>query len=320
MQRYMIRRLLLMVPTLFGVTFTVFLMVRAVPGDVTTQILGEFGATDKETKEQILKDFSLDKNPAIQYVNWITDLAQFDFGKSIISGRTVTSELSNRLPVTFELSILAILVSLSIALPVGIMSAIRQDSWMDYVGRSFAIGLLAIPGFWVGLVLITMAGRYFQWGVPPRTYIPITDDPIGNLKMMAMPAIILGSGLSGGVMRFTRSAMLEVLRQDYIRTARAKGLKPAKIILKHALRNAMIPPVTLLGLQFALLIGGAVVTENVFARPGLGTMLVDAVLTKDMPLVQALIVYKTGAYVFINVIIDLLYGIIDPRVRLERAS
>lgn len=315
MQRYMIRRLLLMVPTLFGVTFVVFLMVRAVPGDVTTQILGEFGATDQETKKQILKEFSLDQNIALQYVNWIGDLARFDFGKSIISGRTVTSELSGRLPVTFELSILAIMVSLSIALPIGIMSAIRQDTWMDYVGRSFAIGLLAIPGFWVALVLITLAGRYFQWGVPPRTYIPLTEDPIGNLKMLAMPAILLGSGLSGGVMRFTRSAMLEVLRQDYIRTAWAKGLRERVIIVRHAMRNALIPVITVVGLQLPILVGGTVITESVYNIPGMGRYYVTSITSLDYPPIQAVNVIVALVVVFANFSIDLLYSVLDPRIR-----
>jgi len=315
MQRYIARRLLLMIPTLFGVTFIVFIMVRAVPGDVVDLIAGDFGAADPEAKAALRKEFSLDDNVALQYVNWIGDLARLDFGKSIISDRSVTSELSHRLPVTFELSFLAILVSLSIAIPIGIASAIRQDSWVDYVGRSFAIGLLAIPGFWIALVLITMAGRYFNWGVPPRSYIGFTEDPISNLKAMAMPALILGSGLSGGVMRFTRSAMLETLRQDYIRTAWSKGLPERAIIIRHALRNALIPVVTVVGLQLPILVGGTVIIESVYSIPGMGRFYVSSVNSLDYPPIQAINIIIALIVVFANFGVDLLYSVLDPRIR-----
>ncbi|HQW51841.1 MAG TPA: ABC transporter permease, partial [Tepidiformaceae bacterium] len=281
MQRYIARRLLLMIPTLLGVTFVVFVMVRAVPGDVIDQILGDFGAGDRETKEALLKEYSLDGNIAVQYVRWLGDLATFDFGKSIISNRTVVSELQNRLPVTLELSILAIICSLTIALPIGIISAIRQDTIIDYVCRSLAISLLAVPGFWVGLMLITMAGKYFTWGVPPKNYIEFTADPIGNLRMLAMPAIILGAGLSGGVMRFTRSTMLEVLRQDYVRTAWSKGLRERVIITRHVMRNALIPVVTVVGLQLPILVGGTVIIETVYSIPGMGRYYVASVNQLD---------------------------------------
>ncbi|MCL4242115.1 MAG: ABC transporter permease, partial [Dehalococcoidia bacterium] len=199
MQRYLLRRLLLMVPTLIGVSFVVFVIVRAVPGDIVDLISGDFGAADPAVKEAIRKDFGLEGNIVSQYVRWLGDIVQLDMGKSLISGRTVTSELSNRMPVTFQLGIMAICFSLLIAVPIGIISAIRQDTWADYAGRSFAIGLLAAPGFWIAILLISMAGRYFKWGVPPATYIEFTDNPIGNIKLMLMPAIILGGGLSGSV-------------------------------------------------------------------------------------------------------------------------
>lgn len=315
MQRYIARRLLLMIPTLFGVTFIVFIMVRAVPGDVVDLIAGDFGAADPAAKAALRKEFSLDDNVALQYVNWIGDLARLDFGKSIISDRAVTSELSHRLPVTFELSFLAILVSLSIAIPIGIASAIRQDSWVDYVGRSFAIGLLAIPGFWIALVLITMAGRYFNWGVPPRSYIGFTESPISNLKAMAVPALILGSGLSGGVMRFTRSAMLETLRQDYIRTAWSKGLPERAIIIRHALRNALIPVITVVGLQLPILVGGTVIIESVYSIPGMGRFYVSSVNSLDYPPIQAINIIIALIVVFANFGVDLLYSVLDPRIR-----
>ncbi|MBK7329658.1 MAG: ABC transporter permease [Dehalococcoidia bacterium] len=315
MQRYIARRLLLMIPTLLGVTFVVFVMVRAVPGDVIDQILGDFGAGDRETKEALLKEYSLDGNIAVQYVRWLGDLATFDFGKSIISNRTVVSELQNRLPVTLELSLLAIICSLTIALPIGIISAIRQDTIIDYVCRSLAISLLAVPGFWVGLMLITMAGKYFTWGVPPKNYIEFTADPIGNIRMLAMPAIILGAGLSGGVMRFTRSTMLEVLRQDYVRTAWSKGLRERVIITRHVMRNALIPVVTVVGLQLPILVGGTVIIETVYSIPGMGRYYVASVNQLDYPVIQAINVIVALVVVFANLGVDLIYSVLDPRIR-----
>ena len=315
MQRYIARRVLLMIPTLLGVTFVVFVMVRAVPGDVIDQILGDFGAGDSATKEALRKEYSLDGNIATQYVTWLGDVARFDFGKSIISDRSVIGELKNYLPVTLELSVLAIFFSLLIALPIGIISAIRQDTFIDYICRSFAISLLALPGFWIGLMLITMAGRYFTWGVPPRSYIAFSDDPIGNIRMLAVPAMILGAGLSGGVMRFTRSTMLEVLRQDYVRTAWSKGLRERVIITRHVLRNALIPVVTVVGLQLPILVGGTVIIETVYSIPGMGRFYVSSVAQLDYPVIQAINVLVALVVVFANLGVDLVYSLLDPRIR-----
>jgi len=251
----------------------------------------------------------------VQYVRWMSDVLRFDLGKSILSSRTVTSELENRLPVTFELGLLAIFFSMLVAIPIGIISAIRQDSWADYVGRSFAIGLIAIPGFWVGTLLITFAGRYFTWGVPPKSYVDFTDNPIGNLRMMIVPAMILGAGLSGGVMRFTRSTMLETLRQDYIRTAWSKGLRERVIIVRHALRNALIPVVTVIGLQLPLLVGGTVIIEQVYSIPGMGRYYITAVNTHDYPVIQGINLIVAAVVVFANLGVDVLYSILDPRIR-----
>jgi peptide/nickel transport system permease protein len=315
MQRYILRRLLLMIPTLLGVTFVVFIVVRAVPGDVVDQILGEYGAGDEATKRALLEEYSLDGNVAEQYVRWLGNIIQFDFGKSVISDRSVMGELQNYLPVTLELSLMAIFFSLLIAVPVGIISAIRQDTWLDYVCRSFAIGLLAIPSFWIGLMLITMAGRYFTWGVPPRSYIAFTDDPIGNVRMLMVPAMILGAGLSGGVMRFTRSTMLEVLRQDYVRTAWSKGLRERVIITRHVMRNALIPVVTVVGLQLPVLVGGTVIIEQVYSIPGMGRFYVSAVQQQDYPVIQAINVLVALVVVCANLSVDLIYSVLDPRIR-----
>ena len=315
MQRYILRRLLLMIPTLIGVSFVVFLIVRAVPGDVVDLNAGDFGAADPATKEALRKEFGLEGNIVAQYVRWLGDIVQFDLGKSLISGRTVTSELQSRLPVTFQLGLMAIFFSLLIAVPIGIISAVRQDTWADYLGRSFAIGLLAAPGFWLAILLISMAGRYFTWGVPPATYVEFTDDPIANLKLMFMPALILGGGLSGSVMRFTRSTMLETLRQDYIRTAWSKGLQERVIIVRHAMRNALIPVVTVVGLQLPILVGGTVIIESVYAIPGMGRYYIAAIDSKDYPVIQGINIIVAIVVVFSNLGVDLLYSVIDPRIR-----
>jgi len=315
MQRYILRRLLLMVPTLLGVTFVVFVIVRAVPGDVVDLVLGEFGAGDQATKEAIRKEFGLEGNIVVQYIRWLGDIVRFDLGNSLISNREVTSELRNRLPVTFQLGAMAIFFSLAIAIPVGVISAIRQDTWADYLGRSFAIGLLAAPNFWIAILLISLAARYFQWGVPPAKYIPFGEDPIGNLKLMFMPALILGGALSGSVMRFTRSSMLEVLRQDYIRTAWAKGLRERVIIVRHAMRNALIPVVTVVGLQLPVLVGGTVIIETVYSIPGMGRYYVSSIDQKDYPVIQAVNIVVALVVVFANLTVDVLYSVIDPRIR-----
>ncbi|MBI5949602.1 MAG: ABC transporter permease [Chloroflexi bacterium] len=315
MQRYLVRRLLLMIPTLLGVTFVVFVMIRAVPGDIVTLIAGDYGAANPETKAALLKEYQLDDNIPTQYARWLGELARFDLGKSIISDRTVGSELKTRLPVTFELGIMALFFSVVIAVPIGIISAVRQDTPVDYAGRSFAIGLLAAPGFWIAIMLITLAGRYFTWGVPPKTYIFIQDNPLGNIRMMLVPALILGGGLSGSVMRFTRSTMLETLRQDYIRTAWSKGLRERSVIVRHALRNALIPVVTVIGLQLPILVGGTVIIESVYSIPGMGRYYITSVNNHDYPVIQGINILVAAIVVFTNLGVDMLYSVLDPRIR-----
>jgi peptide/nickel transport system permease protein len=315
MQRYILRRILLMIPTLLGVTLVVFFLVRSIPGDVTDLFSGNYGAQTPEQKAALQKEFGLDKNIPAQYVEWLGKTVRFDFGDSLISARSVNSELSGKLPITLELGVLAIFFSLIIAIPVGVISAIRQDTAVDYAGRSFAIGLLAIPGFWLGTILITLAGRYFIWGVPPTQYVGITENPIANLKLMAVPAFILGGGLSGGVMRFTRSSMLEVLRQDYIRTAWSKGLRERSIVIRHALRNALIPVITVIGLQLPILVGGSVIIEQVYSIPGMGRYYISAVDQHDYPVIQAINILVASVVVFTNLGVDVLYSVLDPRIR-----
>lgn len=304
-----------MIPTLLGVTMVVFTIVRAVPGDVVDQITGDYGAADPAVKEALRKEYSLDGNIAAQYVEWLGNIVQFDMGSSILSNRTVTSELSSRLPVTLELGLLAMMFSLLIAVPIGILSAIRQDTAADYMGRSLAIGLLAVPGFWVAILVITLAGRYFSWAVPPKSYIAFTDNPIGNLRMLWFPALILGAGLSGSVMRFTRSAMLETLRQDYIRTAWAKGLRERVVVVRHAMRNALIPVITVVGLQLPILVGGTVLIESIYSIPGMGRYYIAAVNSQDYPVIQAINLLVACMVVFANLGVDVMYSVLDPRIR-----
>jgi len=315
MQRYIIRRIVLMIPTLFGLTFLVFVMVRLVPGDIVALIAGDFGATSPEVRAAILADFGLDKNVPQQYVLWLGDLLRLDLGQSLISGRTVTSELSNRLPVTLELGLIALLFTVAVGIPVGIISAVRQNSASDYIGRSFAVGMLAAPNFWIALILIALAGRYFRWGVPPAVYVGITENPISNIKFMLVPAFILGASGSGGIMRFTRTAMLEVLRQDYIRTARSKGLMERVVIIRHALRNALIPVVTVIGLGIPGLVGGSVIIEAVYSIPGMGRYYLSSIQQLDFPVVQAINLVSALVVLFGNLVVDISYSWLNPRIR-----
>ena len=304
-----------MIPTLLGLSIVVFTMIRVVPGDVVALIAGDYGAVDPETKQAILADLNLDGNIVSQYVRWSQQIVTGDLGTSIISGRTVTSELSTRLPVTFELGLLAIIVSTIVAVPIGVISAIRQNSSADYVGRSLAIGFLAAPNFWIAILLITAASHYFTWGVPSTTYTRLLDDPITNVKFMALPAILLGMGLSGSVMRYTRSAVLEVMRQDYVRTAHAKGLGERVVVVRHVLRNALIPVITVIGLQLPVVIGGTVIIESVYSIPGMGRYYIDSINQLDFPVIQAINLVVATFTVVSILVVDMFYSVLNPRIR-----
>lgn len=304
-----------MIPTLFGLSFLVFIMVRLMPGDIVALISGDYGSASPETREAILRDFQLDQNIPTQFARWLGQMIQLDLGASLISSRPVADELANRLPVTLELGLLALCFNIAIGVPAGIISAVRQNSWADYLGRSVAIGFLAAPNFWIALILFALAGRYFHWAVPPTSYVPFTEDPIGNLKLMIMPALILGGAGSGGVMRFTRTAMLETLRQDYVRTARAKGLTERAVVLRHALRNALIPVITILGLTIPNLVGGSIIIETVYSIPGMGRYYIQAINQLDFPIIQVIALVSALVVVFANLVVDLTYSYLDPRIR-----
>lgn len=304
-----------MLPTLFGLTFLVFVMVRLYPGDVLAIIAGDFGAVSQETKDAILADFRLDKNIPQQYVLWLGDLVRGDLGNSLVSGRSVRSELANRLPVSLQLGVMAITFSICIGIPIGVVSALRRNTFADYAGRSFAVTMLAAPNFWIALLLIALAGRYFKWGVPPATFPAFDVDPIANLRFMIVPALIIGASASGGLMRFTRTAMLEVLRQDYVRTAHAKGLAEHTVILKHAMKNALIPVVTIIGLSLPGVVAGSVIIETVYSIPGMGRYYITSVGSLDFPVVQAVNLVSALVLLFANLGVDISYSWLDPRIR-----
>jgi peptide/nickel transport system permease protein len=313
MSRYLARRLALVVPTLVGVSIFIFVLVRLLPGDATTLLLQD--AQSSAADESALRhQLGLDQPVYAQYVSWLGTLARADLGRSFKSHRPVVDELSGRIPVTLELGLLAMVIAAGIAIPVGVLSAARQDTWADYLARSTAIGLLAIPGFWLGTLVITLPSVWWQW-TPPLRYTHLFDDPSKNLGHVIIPACILGLGLSGGLMRLIRTQMLEVLRQDYVRTAAAKGLGEHTIVVRHALKNAFIPALTALGLQVSLLISGTVVLESIFVLPGMGRYLLESVQARDYPAIQGLNLLFALVIVLANLLVDLLYGWLDPRVR-----
>jgi peptide/nickel transport system permease protein len=312
MSRYVLRRLLLLVPTLALITVLVFSIIRLLPGDIVTLMMSEQGyAGDKAKLEQML---GLDKPFYWQYATYVGKVLQGDLGVSFWTKEPVLDEILRRLPVSLELAVLAMFFGLVIALPAGIVSGIRQDTWLDYVFRSSAIGGLSVPGFWIATVVIVSASIWWQW-VPPMRYTPLTRDPVRNLSQLVLPAIILGLALSASIMRMTRSMVLEVLREDYVRTAWAKGLPERLVVARHVLKNAMIPVVTVMGLQLSALLGGTVIMESIFVLPGMGKFLLDAITWRDYPVIQGINLFLATGVILLNLLIDLIYGFLDPRIR-----
>ena len=316
MRSYVARRLLALVPTLIFASLIVFVTVRLIPGDVIDMMLSERDISAAElTRAQLLAALGLDQPLWQQYASWLRNIVfHGDLGRSLWQGTPVSEQLAARLPVSFELGIIAMLIGLTIALPIGVYSAMRQDTAADYVMRSLSILMLSVPAFWVGTIVMVFPSIWWGWS-PPVEYVAFSDDPLRNLKQMVLPAVVLGMALSAVTMRMTRTMMLEVLRQDYIRTAWAKGLSERLVVMRHALRNALIPVVTLIGLQAPLLIGGAVIIEQIFVIPGMGLLLLDAVRQRDYPVISGLFLVIGLAVMAINLLVDLSYGLLDPRVR-----
>ena len=316
MKAYIIRRLLLIIPTLFILSVLVFLSVRFIPGDIVdTMVASNLSPMFGVDREVVLHALGLDVPVYVQYGRWLRGIfLHGTLGNSLLGARTVEERILGRLPVTLELGFLAILIALLIALPVGIYSAIRQDTAADYVGRSIAIIGLATPNFWLALMVMIYPAIWWGWA-PPMRLVPFTEDPLGNLEVFLIPSLILGTAMAAATMRMTRTMMLEVLRQDYIRTAWAKGLNERVVIMRHALKNALIPVVSLIGLQLPILVGGAVIMENIFNLPGLGRLLLTALSDRDYPVVSGINLFFATAVMGINLMIDLLYPYLDPRVR-----
>ena len=315
MRAYIIRRLLLIIPTLFILTILVFLSVRFIPGDVIDAMLGKVEFLVDVDREALERMLGLDQPVYVQYGRWVGDIVWHGtLGKSLLGGGAVEDKIIDRLPVTIELGLLAIVIGLVIALPVGIYSAIRQDTAADYVARSIAVIGLATPNFWLGIMVMLYPAIWWGWS-PSMEWVPFTEDPLGNLGVLIIPAVILGTGMAAATMRMTRTMMLEVLRQDYIRTALAKGLNERVVIMRHAVKNALIPVVTLIGLQLPILLGGSVIMENIFNLPGLGRLLLLALTDRDYPVVSGVNLVFGTAVLAINLMIDLIYPYLDPRVR-----
>ena len=319
MRAYLIRRLLLIIPTLLILSILVFLSVRFIPGDIIDVIAGrvEMQSGGEVDREAVKRRLGLDVPVWVQYGRWIGGIfLHGTLGESLMYGYPVEEKMVGRLPLTIELGLMAIVIGLLIALPVGIYSAIRQDTAADYLGRSLAIIGLAMPNFWLALMVMLFPAIWWGWS-PPVLWVPFTEDPLGNLEVLFIPSLILGTASSAATMRMTRTMMLEVLRQDYIRTAWSKGLKEKVVIMRHTIKNALIPVVTLIGLQLPILVGGAVIMENIFNLPGLGRLMVLALEERDYPVVSGINLFFATSVVLFNLLIDLLYSYLDPRVRYE---
>ncbi|MCY4484193.1 MAG: ABC transporter permease [Spirochaetaceae bacterium] len=321
MSAYIIRRLLLIIPTLFILTILVFLSVRFIPGDIVDLIEGSMeymsAGMEEIDREAVERMLGLDVPVWMQYGRWMGDiLLHGTLGESMLGGSTIEKEILDRLPTTIQLGLMALGIALVIALPVGIYSATRHDTFADYVGRSVAIIGLSTPNFWLGIMVMIFPAIWWGWS-PSMKLIPFTEDPLGNIGMFLIPSVILGTALSAGTMRMTRTMMLEVLRQDYIRTAWSKGLKERAVIVRHAIKNAIIPVVTLVGMQLPLLVSGSVIMENIFNLPGLGRLMLDALSQRDYPMVSGINLFFGVVVIGANLAIDLVYHYLDPRVRYE---
>ncbi|OLB43424.1 MAG: glutathione ABC transporter permease GsiC [Candidatus Rokubacteria bacterium 13_2_20CM_2_64_8] len=313
MKQYVLRRIALAIPTLILVSVIVFAMMRLMPGDVVTRMVE--GHAYAPTMDALRKDLGLDRPVHVQYLEWIGNIVRHgDFGRSYWTRQPIWDEFARRFPVTLELAALTIVVSVVIGIGVGIVSAVRQDSVADYTGRVLSILALSVPYFGLAVVVVVLPSIYFKW-TPVWTYVPLTVDPAANLKIMLVPALVFGITRAGPIMRIMRSALLDVLRQDYIRTAWSKGLGERTIVLRHALKNAMIPVISLIGLQMPLYIGGSVIIEAIFRLPGVGLFFFEALSKLDYPVVQSVNLIIAAIVVGLNLVIDLSYAFLDPRIR-----
>jgi peptide/nickel transport system permease protein len=315
MARYVLARLVLVVPTLWAVATLIFLLVRVIPGDIVELRLVSGGSyVTPEVVRQERARLGLDKPVWVQYADWIAGLVRLDLGTSMWTGGPVSKEIAIRLELSLQLAVMATVVAVTLALPLGVWAAVRRGTWVDHLVQVFSVAGLATPSFWLGILLLLFLLTVFRW-LPPMTFTPLWVDPVANLSQLIWPALAVGYRYSAVATRMTRSAMLEVLREDYVRTAWAKGLAERAVVVRHALRNALLPVVTVVGLEFAFLLGGLVVTEQVFNLNGIGKLFVDAISRRDYTLIQGLMLLVASAYVLVNVLLDLVYARLDPRIR-----
>lgn len=311
MLSYLGRKLIQMLPVAFFVTVIVFSLTNLLPGDPTVTILGEQATPEQRAAVRV--EYGLDQPAPIRYVNWLARVAQGEFGRSLRTREDVGAMLAARIPVTLQLGFLSILIAVAIGVPAGILAARFRGGLIDVAASLVAMSSVAVPYFWMGVLLIMLFSLQLGW-LPPSGHVRFLDDPAQNMKLMVMPALTIGTAFAALVMRQTRASMLQVLSMDYVRTARAKGLSEGLVLIRHALRNALIPIITVIGLQVGALLGGAVVTETVFALPGLGRMLVDGIFQRDFPVIQGAILFIVIAVFLVNLLTDMLYRVLDPRV------
>lgn len=313
MLRYILRRLLMLIPTLIGMSLLIFLMLRLLPGDIIDIIAGTDAQMDQAARDRLTESMGLSDPLPIQYAKWLVDILQGDPGNSLRSGRPVTELLGRALPITLELGFLAVVMASLVAIPLGVLSAVRRDTWFDFVSRVGGLIGLSLPSFWIGTLILLFTSKTFGWA-PDIRFQPFFDDPVANLQQMALPAFAIAIQLMAIIMRMTRATMLEVLGHDYVRTARAKGLRNRIVVYRHALRNALIPVVTVIGFQLGALMGSSAIIEVIFGLNGVGNTLLQAIFNRDYPLVQAATLYLAVAFVLINLTVDVLYVYIDPRI------
>jgi peptide/nickel transport system permease protein len=312
--RYIARRTLLVVPVLVGLSVTVFLMLRLIPGDVVDVILGSEGSASPERMAELRKLFGLDQPLPQQYLAWILSLLGGDFGRSIRTSRPILPDVLARVPVTYQLATMAMLLSLLLAVPLGVISSVKRSTRVDSLVRAVGLLGLSIPNFWLASMLILLVSQHFRGGLPTSGYVYPNQDVVGSFRSLLLPALALGAANMAILMRMTRSSMLEVLRQEYVLTARAKGLVERLVLYRHALRNALIPVVTVAGIQVGYLLGGAVIIEQIFALPGLGTLILNGISQRDYPVVQAGVLLIAVSFVLVNLAIDVLYAYLDPKI------
>jgi peptide/nickel transport system permease protein len=314
MRMYIARRFLHGLLVLWLVSLVIFSLVRILPGDAVIMQLDQAAAPTPEILARARQELGLERPFLVQYRSWITSAVQGDLGRSLITRRPVTQELLKRINLTSHLAVMSIIVAMLIALPIGVLSAVKQDTASDYMARFLAILGLSLPDFWLATVIITFLAIWVQW-IPPIGFAPLWEDPARCLGQLLIPALIIGARLAAVSMRMTRSSLLEVLRQDYIRTARAKGARERAVIVRHALKNAFIPVITVIGQQFSVLLGGTVIVEFIFLQPGVGSLMLDAVLLRDYTLIQGAVLFFAVVIVVTNLLVDLSYAWLDPRIR-----